>query len=169
MFAIASKNYRPMPSLPVLIEHIWQTACKIWCSSALFNVLFYTVVFAIGEGSDGILFGVLVGLISAIISLPAIVLLHSVLPWLLNIKHRIQRISSISGVIVFLFLLLAIPFGMVVCSSITSDGPAVQLGWSMVWVFLLLVSPCLMGSLFATGYICRTLLFRPNAVAGMEE
>jgi uncharacterized membrane protein YkgB len=144
-----------------IIANPWQTAYTIWGSNALLSTIIYIAALGFFGGNVSIEFGLLVGLISAMISLPVLVALRWALPPLLTLKLQSQRVVSVGVLVVLLFLLLAMPFSMA-CSIGADDANSVQLNWSEVGGILFFASPCLLGALVATGYTCRALLFRPD-------
>jgi hypothetical protein len=150
-----------MPVGHPIIAHPWQTAYTIWGGSAVLNPVIYMAALGLFGGGTGIEFSIAIGLVSAMLSLPTIVALRWVLPPLLALRMRNGRIIGVAGSVVLLFFMLAVPFGMA-CSIGADDANSVQLNWRAVCALLFFASPCLIGSLIVTGYVCRTLLFRSD-------
>ncbi|WP_201981440.1 hypothetical protein [Hymenobacter rubidus] len=88
-----------------MIANPWQLDYTVWGSSALLNTAIYMAGFALFGGNAGIELGCFVGLVSGMVSLPAIVMLRWVMPRLLALKTRAKRLLSVMGLVVALFLL----------------------------------------------------------------
>ncbi|MFC6224058.1 hypothetical protein ACFP2F_12480 [Hymenobacter artigasi] len=152
-----------MPTAPAAIAPPWDITYTIWGRSALLNTGIYGAVCVFAGGGGGVGLALLTGLISAIISLPAIVVLRWLLPIVLAIKSRQWRITGVLGFVTLLYLVLAIPVSMALSVG-SDDANPVQLTWSATAFVLAFTSPCLAGTLIAAGHTCRTLLFRPDSL-----
>jgi hypothetical protein len=166
MFARQHPKYLSVGTYHSLITNPWQTATTIWGSTALLIPIIYMALFATFSGNAGVEFSIFIGILTAIISLPALVVLRWALPKLLTLKQRNQRIISITGFVVSLFLAVEIPFSLMFSIG-GDDANSALVNWSDVGGILFFTSPCLLVGLLTTCYLCRALFFRLGVKTGL--